>query len=87
MKTLRIEVSYFVVDEATNNRTSEGIRFYRNKNKTPLSAPLDRHRRVQYDKALELIVNKDYATILELVQRDLKEQYDQIEVIDKSTAY
>ena len=58
---LRIEVSYFVVDKDTNNRTSEGIRFYRNKNKTPLSAPLDRHRRAQYDKALELIENKDYA--------------------------
>ena len=82
MKTLRIELSCFIADKDTNDKIINAVYFYKNKNKTVLQS-LDRHRAKQFDEALTLIVNKDYATILDLVLRDLQDQFDQVEVIEK----
>ncbi len=81
MTTLRIEVMYFVDNKDTNSKVANCIIFYKNKNKTPLRS-LDRHHREQFDKALELIINKDYDTILALAFRDLKGPFKQVEVLE-----
>ena len=82
MKTLRIEVSYFVEDPNTNDMVVNSIAFYRNKNKTTL-ATLDRHRNKQFCEALELLEKQDISTIMNLVSRDLQEQFDEAEVCGK----
>ena len=68
MKTLRMEVVYFVVDSSIDDKELEHIAFYKNQNKTIL-LKVDRRQRAKFDGLRTLILNKDYNTIVSLHTR------------------
>jgi sporulation-control protein spo0M len=83
MKTLRMEVVYFVVDSSIDDKELEYIAFYKNQNKTIL-LKVDRRQRAKFDGLRTLILNKDYNTILDTISKDLGEKYESIEVVESS---
>jgi hypothetical protein len=83
MKTLRMEVVYFVVDSSINDKELEYVAFYKNQNKTTL-LKVDRRQRAKFDALRTLILNKDYNTILDTISKDLGEKYESIEVVESS---